>query len=83
MNKVLVEVYVPAINCSYDVYIPLESKIEEVKILIASAISDLTDCKYKQGREIILCDFATGKEYEGNARGFEKDIDNGTKIMII
>ena len=83
MSKVLVEVYVPSVNCSYDVYIPLESKIQEVKILIASAIDDLTDHKYKKGSEIILCNFATGKEYKEHLRVFEENIDNGTKIMII
>ena len=83
MDKVLVEVYVPSVNTSYDIYIPLESKIEEVKFLIANAISDLTDNRYKNSGKIILCNFATGKEYERNLRIFETDIENGTKIMLL
>ena len=83
MDKILVEVYVPTVNISYDVYIPVESKIEEVKLLIASAISELTDNRYKKGSKIVLCNFATGKEYKDYSRIFETDIENGTKIMII
>ena len=83
MNKVLVEVYVPSANLTYDAYIPLESKISEVAELLASAISYLADNKYRKGREVILCDFSTGKEYDKNAHVFEENIDNGCKIMII
>ena len=50
MNKVLVEVYVPSANLTYDAYIPLESKISEVAELLASAISDLADNKYRKGK---------------------------------
>ena len=67
MNKVLVEVYVPSANLTYD----------------AGAISDLSDGKYRRGREVTICNFSTGKEYDKNLRVFEANIDNGTKIMII
>lgn len=82
MNKVLVEVYVPAINNKFDAYIPLESKIEEIGLLLANGIVDLTDNKYKKGREITVSDFSTGKEYDKKMRVFETNIDNGTKIVL-
>lgn len=83
MNKVLVEVYVPSANLTYDAYLPLESKISEVAVLLSGAISDLSDGKYRSGREVTICNFSTGKEYDKNLRVFEANIDNGTKIMII
>lgn len=82
MSKVLVEVYVPSANMTYDAYIPLESKIEEVAKLLADAITDLAENKYKRGQEVIMCDFTTGKEYDKKLRVFETDINNGSKIII-
>ncbi len=83
MNKVLVEVFVPSANLTYDAYIPLESKIWEVADLLSSAISDLSNNEYKKGRNVTICNFSSGKEYDKNMRVFEANIDNGTKIMII
>ena len=80
--KVLVEVYVPSANITYDAYIPLESKIGEVAILLSNAISDLSDNKYKRNEEITLCDFLTGKEFDNNLKVYQTNIDNGSKIMI-
>ena len=83
MNKILVEVYAPTINVFYDVYIPLESKIEEIKQLIATAICELTDNRYKKGKQIVLCNYITGKEYKNYLKIYETDIENGTQLMII
>lgn len=83
MSKILVEVYVPSANLTYDVYIPIESKISEITQLISNAITDVSDNKYRQGLEITLCDFSTGKEYDKNLRVFETNMDNGSKLMLV
>lgn len=83
MSKILVEVYVPSANLTYDVYIPIESKISEITQLISNAITDVSDNKYRQGLEITLCNFSTGKEYDKNLRVFETDMDNGSKLMLV
>lgn len=82
MSKILVEVYVPAARLKYDAYIPAESKIGEVGFLLSNAISDLSKGQYRENREVTVCNFSTGKEYDKNSRVFETDIDNGSKIMI-
>ena len=43
ITEILVEVYVPTVNISYDVYIPVESKIEEVKLLMSEDAMIYTD----------------------------------------
>ena len=82
MNKVLVEVYVPSVGNTFDVSIPLESKVSEVSILLSHAIEELLEGKYISDKNVTICDFANGKEYEKNKRIYETNIDNGTKIMI-
>ena len=59
-NKALVEISVPAAGQKYDVYIPLESKMSEVVKMVAGALSDLSDGKYKATDEAILCEADTG-----------------------
>lgn len=83
MDKILVEVYLPSAELTYDVYIPIESKISEITQLISNAITDISDNKYKKGVDITLCDFLTGKEYNQNTRVFETNLENGSKLMLV
>lgn len=83
MDKILVEVYLPSAELTYDVYIPIESKISEIAQLISNAITDISDNKYKKGVDITLCDFLTGKEYNKNTRVFETNLENGSKLMLV
>ncbi len=83
MNKVLVEIFLPAANESFDVYIPLESRMSEVLILVASLLSDLTDGKYKATPNAVLCDAASGIIFNINMAISELGIKNGSKLMLI
>ena len=82
-NKVLVEIFVPAAAQTYDVYIPLESKMSDVVKMVASALSDLSDGKYKATGEAILCDAATGMIFNVNMVVAELGIKTGSRLMLI
>ena len=82
-NKVLVEISVPAAGQKYDVYIPLESKMNEVVKMVATALSDLSDGKYKATEEAILCDADTGNIFDINMEVAELGIKNGSRLMLI
>ncbi|MEG6533636.1 methyltransferase [Caldifermentibacillus hisashii] len=83
MNKVLVEIFLPAANQSFDVYIPLESRMSEVLVLVSSLLSDLSDGKYKATHDAVLCDAETGIIFNINMTVFELGIKNGSKLMLI
>lgn len=82
-NKVLVEIYVPASSDRFDVWIPLESKMSEVKTLVASALTDLSKGKFKANDEAVLCDAETGIVFDINTEIAELDIHNGSRLMLI
>lgn len=82
-NKVLVEISVPAAAKKYDVYIPLESRMCEVTKMVAGALSDLSDGKYKATNEAILCDAETGIIFNVNMEIAELGIKNGSRLMLI
>lgn len=82
-NKALVEITVPAAAQTYDVYIPLESKMSEVVKMVAAALSDLSDGKYKATEEAILCDAGTGNIFNVNMEVAELGIKTGSRLMLI
>lgn len=83
MNKVLVEIFLPAAGRSFDVYLPLESQMSEVVMLVSALLSDLSDGKYKANDNAVLCDAATGIIYNINMAIAELGITNGSKLMLI
>jgi hypothetical protein len=83
MNKVLVEIFLPAADRSFDVYIPLESKMSEVVTLVAALLSELSDGKYKATKDAVLCDAETGIIYNINLAVAELGIKNGSRLMLI
>lgn len=82
-NKALVEISVPAANRKFDVFIPMESKMSEVVKMVATALSDLSDGKYKATNEAILCDADTGIIFNINMEIAELGIKNGSRLMLI
>ncbi|WP_378586114.1 methyltransferase [Neobacillus sp. GCM10023253] len=83
MNKVLVEIFLPAAAQSYEVYIPLESQMSEVLTLVSSLLGDLSDGKYKATGSEVLCDAETGIIFNINMPVAELGIKNGSKLMLI
>jgi hypothetical protein len=83
MDKVLVEIFLPAANVSYDVYIPLACKMSEVLVLVSKVICDLSTGKYKTTDETVLCDAVTGIIYNINLSVSELGIINGSRLMLI
>lgn len=83
MNKVLVEINVPAAEEKFDVYIPLESRMRDVIKMVSSALSELSNGKYKATDDAILCDADTGMIFNINIDVAELGIQNGSRLMLI
>lgn len=55
MSKILIALEVPAINEKYDVFVPDFMTIGELTILLAKAVSDMTQNQYvSSGKEVLL-----------------------------
>ena len=63
MNKVLVNVYVPILNKSYDIFIPLQSQIFEIVELINNSICYLKELELKEINKPLIT--YTGIRYDG------------------
>ena len=83
MDKVLVEVYVPVLNRSYDMFIPLRLRISEVLTLLKKAIVDLSDGTFVADDNTVICRREDGKILDINLSVYELNIQNGSKLMLI
>ena len=83
MDKVLVEVYVPAAEKEYDVLLPLESKLYEVVYLLSGTMTELSQGHFSATADTILCDRRDGAILNINQTVEENGLANGTKLMLI
>ena len=82
MNKVLVEVKLPAADIVYDLFVPCSMQIGTMTQLVAAVFSKLSKGVYCATPNSILCEQKTGKQYEANAYIRDTDIRNGTKLFL-
>lgn len=83
MDKVEIEVYVPTINRTYNIFVPLQSRLYEVMNLIAKAVSELSNGLFVASKDSILCSRLDGSAYNLNKTVREAGIENGAKIMLM
>lgn len=83
MNKVMVEVFLPASGEIYDVRIPLDSQIGEITMLIMKQLERLSNGRFFANPSTVLCDGESGQILDMNKFAAELDIKNGSKLMLI
>ena len=83
MEKVLVEVFIPAIDSTYDMFIPRTSNMAEVLELLKKAVTDLSDGRFAATDETAVCYRESGAIINVNMSVYELGIQNGSKLMLI
>ncbi|MCA1030229.1 methyltransferase [Bacillus timonensis] len=83
MGKILIEVFVPSIEKTFDVFIPLNLKLHEVELLISGAIADLSNGYFIRSEDTVLCDREKGIILDINQSAMELGFKNGTTLMLI
>ena len=82
MDKVLVVLYVPALEKKYDIWIPANKKIHTIIKLLTKAVSELNDSSYVADKPL-LYDKNTGKPYDLNLIIKDTDIRSGAEVVLI
>lgn len=83
MEKVLVEVFVPVLERSFDIFIPLHSPMYEVLELIKRAVKEMSDGRFVVNENTTLCHRDDGTIVNINLSVYELEIRNGSKLMLI
>ncbi|MCD5324190.1 MULTISPECIES: methyltransferase [Pontibacillus] len=82
MEKIVVEIRIPVLSQTYDVYIPLTNKVHELEMLLKGAFKDLSDGAFTPSGNTVLCD-DKGNVLDGNRTALELGLKNGSKLLFI
>ncbi len=82
-NKILIELSVPSIEKSYDIFIPINKKIGTMKNLIEEALVELSEEAYIIKEDSNLYSQETGKIYDVNTSIKDTDLKNGSRVILI
>lgn len=82
-NKILVEVVVPDIEESYNIFIPVNRKVGNVALLMSKAIQELTNSLYTENNTNALYDSESGQILSPDKLIRDTIIKNGSKIILM
>lgn len=82
-NKILIELIVPEIEETYNLYIPVNKRIGNIIILVTKAIFDLSSGTYSINSGSSLYNRETGQKYSVNDLVRQTDIRNGTSLILM
>ena len=83
MNKILVSVYVPALEENYDFWIPINKKIYRIILLLIKIINESSGDYYRPTTMPLLYDKLTAESYDINLTVKDNHIGNGTEMILI
>ncbi len=82
-NKVLIQLFVPEINETFDLFIPVNELLWRVKKLVVKSVHDLTNGEINDQQEYILINKVTGEVYNDNIVIRETNIRNATELVLL
>ncbi len=82
-NKLLVRLFLPAIDKQYDIWLPINKTIYNIIILLLKGINEMNDDIYHPDKLPILYNKTTGKPYDINSFVNDTDIKNGTELILL
>ncbi len=81
-DKILVEIYIPAIDKSLDLYIPINKRVGNVIMLINKALVEI-DEEYKLPNSMVLYNRYSAKNYAANDLIANTDIKSGSSLILV
>lgn len=82
-NKLLIELIVPGLEETYDIYIPINKKVGNVVNLLQKSIFELSDGVYVPNSTTFLYNRDTGEKYNIDVIIKDTNIRNGSKIVLM
>lgn len=80
-NKVLVELLVPELDIKYNVFLPINKRINNIINLLIKSINDLTGKTISSN--VCLYSKETGLKYDEDLTLIDTDIRNGSMIILL
>ncbi len=81
-NKILVEVNVPMIEQTFNIFIPVCKTVGSIKDLLEKSITELSDGAYQKRLDSSIYT-SGGKQIDSNLIIKDSGLTNGSKLIII
>lgn len=82
-NKVLIKLFVPELDSTFDVFIPINEIVWKITKMLVKSVSDLNNTDINMTKEFILINKTTTRIYNSNEVIINTDIRNGTELILI
>lgn len=81
-NKILVELFIPNIDLSLDLYIPINKRVGNIITLVAKALVEI-DENYVISKNLVLYNRYTSNRYNPNDLVAKTDLRSGASLILI
>lgn len=82
-NKVLVQIIIPDIEKSFDIYLPINKRVGNIINLLNQAITEITKGTYQGTQKTGLYNSRTGEKYSVNDLVRNTSIRNGVRLVLL
>ncbi len=82
-NKVLIKLFVPELDSTFDVFVPVNELVWKIKKLIIKSVSDLSFGALEKNKNYVLMNKINGKVYDNNSIVIDTDIRNSTELILL
>lgn len=82
-NKVLINLNVPEIDQSFDIYLPINKKVGNIINLLNKAINELTDGEFELSLNNKLYNKTTKELYQSDILLANTNIRNGSSLVLL
>lgn len=83
MDKILIQVFVPALGTAFDIFIPKRAHMWDVLELVKKAISEMAEGRFLVNEETAICNRDDGTIININLSVEELGLHNGSRLMLI
>jgi hypothetical protein len=83
MNQILVKIFIPSIEKTYEVWIPPQKRVYNLIVLLVKAISEVNDNSDNPKNMPMLYDRISSEMYDVSATVAETTIRNGMELVLI
>ncbi len=80
-NKILLNILIPEISTSYDVFIPINITVSELNTLLKQSIGELAEYNFDNKARIYYQD--NGNEIDASLIIKNTNLRNGSKIILL
>lgn len=81
-NKIIVDIFVPSLNETYNLFIPVNKTVGEVILLVNKTLNEFTEGAFPISNNLSLINLNTGVLYNTEYSIKNNKIENGSRLVL-